>query len=140
MSELDDEDLLKGLTLKVYRLALKKGKPVGVREVQRSLKLSSPTLAAYHLEKLENGGLLKKNADGYIVNRVYLRNLLRLRTMLIPRYFFHSIFFLSALIVQLFFLRPFVLSREYVFGIIVTCAAASSYIYETFRIFIKKTI
>ena len=38
--------------------------PVGAREVQRDLGLSSPSVAWHHLEKLRELGLLRKNARG----------------------------------------------------------------------------
>lgn len=50
---------LKGNTLRVYVYALKR-KRVGVREVQRSLRLSNPSLAQYHLNKLKELALLKE--------------------------------------------------------------------------------
>jgi len=140
MSSTDSEDVLKGLTLHVYKFVLKNGKPTGIREVQRSLKLSSPTLAIYHLNKLEEAGLLKKSVDGYEVNRVFLKNLVRFRRMLIPKYFFYCVFFTTALIVQLTILKPIVLSREYIFALGVTCAATLSYLYETIITLIKKGI
>ncbi len=140
MSRTHSEDVLKGLTLKVYKFVLKNGKPTGIREVQRSLKLSSPTLAIYHLDKLEESGLLKKSVDGYEVNRVFLKNLVRFRRMLIPKYFFYCIFFTTALIVQLTILKPIVVSREYIFALGVTCVATLSYLYETIITLIKEGI
>lgn len=139
MSSEDVEGVLKGLTLKVYRYVLKNRKETGVREVQRALKLSSPTLAAYHLDKLEQAGLVKKGASGYVVDRVYLRNLIRFRRLLIPKYFFYALFFSLAVVVELVVFRPTVFSREYVFAFIVTCAAAASYVYETIRTWMKET-
>jgi len=140
MSSEDVEDVLRGLTLKVYRYVLKNNKETGIREVQRALKLSSPTLAVYHLEKLEQAGLIKKGVTGYIVDRVYLRNLVRLRRLLVPRYFFYALFFTLAVVVELLFLRPVVFSREYAFAFIVTCAAAVSYVYETVKAWMKESI
>jgi len=140
MSSEDVEDVLRGLTLKVYRYVLKNNKETGIREVQRALKLSSPTLAVYHLEKLEQVGLIKKGVTGYIVDRVYLRNLVRLRRLLVPRYFFYALFFTLAVVVELLFLRPVVFSREYAFAFIVTCAAAISYVYETVKAWMKESI
>ena len=43
---------LRGKTLKVYLFILKQRKPVGVREVQRELGFSSPSVAYHHIEKL----------------------------------------------------------------------------------------
>jgi len=140
MSSEDVEDVLRGLTLKVYRYVLKNNKETGIREVQRALKLSSPTLAVYHLEKLEQAGLIKKGVTGYVVDRIYLRNLVRLRRLLVPRYFFYALFFTLAVVVELSFFRPVVFSREYAFAFIVTCAAAVSYVYETVKAWVKESI
>lgn len=132
------EDVLRGLTFKVYRYVLKNGKPTGVREVQRALKLSSPRLASYHLNKLEEVGLLKKNIDGYVVDRVFLQNSIRLSRILVPRFFFYSFFFLTLIILELTIFKPTTLSKEYIFGVVATCIAAASYLYETVRILLKK--
>jgi len=134
----DAEDVLRGKTLDVYRYVLKNGKPTGVREVQRALKLSSPRLAFYHLNKLEDAGLLKKSVDGYVVERVLLQNSVRLRRLLVPRYFFYSVFFVTALIIQLVVFRPSALRGDYIFGLAVTFIAALFFLYETIRIVLKK--
>ena len=140
MTSNDVEDGLKGLTVKVYKFVLKNARPTGIREVQRSLKLSSPTLALYHLDKLEKVGLLKKTMEGYEVDRVFLRNLVRFRRVLVPRYLFYFIFFASALIGELTFLKPVILSREYVLAVGVTLLAAVSYLYETIKTLVQKRI
>ena len=80
------DDVLRGTTLKVYRFLLKRGEPVGIREVQRTLKLSSPSLAAYHLSKLEEAGLIKRKKGNYSVDKVFLESTIRIRRFLIPRY------------------------------------------------------
>lgn len=134
------DDVLRGLTLEVYKYVLKKGKPAGIREVQRSLKLSSPRLASYHLDKLEEAGLLKKKLEGYAVDRVVLHDSVRLRNILIPRYFFYTVFFATILILQLTIFRPATVSKYYVFATIAICAALASYLYETIRAFIKKSL
>jgi predicted transcriptional regulator len=57
-----------GTTLNVYSYVVKKGKPVGPREIMRGANLSSPSVAYWHLQKLENSGLLQKNEVGeYVV-------------------------------------------------------------------------
>lgn len=73
MSSLSQEDsaaILKGTSLDVYRLLLKANKPLGIRETQRALNLSSPSVAQYHLSKLENVGLLKRENGNYSVYTV----------------------------------------------------------------------
>ena len=65
---ISDSQEPEGTTLNVYSFVVKKGKPVGPREVMRGVNLSSPSVAYWHLQKLENSGLLQKNATGeYVV-------------------------------------------------------------------------
>ncbi len=57
---------LKGNTLRVYWYVMNANKQtVGVREVQRALNFSSPTLALYHLDKLKDLGLVSKDTGEY---------------------------------------------------------------------------
>ena len=59
------ESELKGLTLRIYWHILgSKKRSVGVRPVQRALRLSSPSVALHHLEKLRTLGLLEKDQGG----------------------------------------------------------------------------
>lgn len=134
MMPMNAEDVLRGNTLRVYRYVLKNRKPTGVREVQRSLKLSSPRLAFYHLNKLEETGFLKKTVDGYVVDRVFLLHSVRLRRLLIPRYVFYLIFLVTSLIIQLTVFRPAALREDYVFGIVVCFVAVVFFLYETIKI------
>ncbi|MBI2649472.1 MAG: hypothetical protein HYW93_07470 [Thaumarchaeota archaeon] len=87
---------LKGNTLRVYVYVLK-NRRVGVREVQRSLSLSNPSLAQYHLNKLKESGLVKENNGEYeVVDEVkvdVMRDFLRVGTLLVPRFVFYAVFF-----------------------------------------------
>ena len=87
---------LKGNTLKVYVFVLKNGN-VGVRQVQRALRLSNPSLAQYHLNKLKEMGLVKEEGGAYeICSEVRvdaLRGLLRIGTFLVPRFVFYAVLF-----------------------------------------------
>jgi len=136
----DSEDVLRGVTLQVYRYVLKNGKPTGIREVQNSLKLSSPRLAFYHLNKLEEVGLVKKTPEGYVTDRVVMHDSVRLRRVLVPRQFFYALFFATMLVFQLTLFRPDSVSRYYTFALLGTSAALMLSIYETRRIFKKKAI
>lgn len=56
-----DDDLEHPTTLKIYLLVRSKHpQDIGVREVQRELNLKSPSIASWHLEKLEIAGILCK--------------------------------------------------------------------------------
>lgn len=87
---------LKGNTLRVYIYALKKRK-VGVREVQRALLMSNPSLAQYHLNKLKELGLVSENNGEYeVVGEVkvdVMRDFLRLGTLIVPRFVFYAVVF-----------------------------------------------
>ena len=87
---------LKGNTLRVYVYALKKRK-VGVREVQRALLMSNPSLAQYHLNKLKDLGLVTENNGEYeIAGEVkvdVMRDFLRLGTLIVPRFVFYAVVF-----------------------------------------------
>lgn len=89
---------LRGKAWRVYWLLLKTGRPVSVREVQRALHYSSPSVAQHHLEQLRNLGLVtKQNAGGdyVLVGEVkigVLRHFVKLGRLLFPRYFFYAVF------------------------------------------------
>jgi hypothetical protein len=105
---------LRGNTLRVYWLMLSQNEPVGVREVQRSLGMSSPSVASHHLSKLVSLELVEKLPDNsYEVSRVVkvgvLRNFIGFRGMFLPRYMFVAIFFTVSTIAYLvisFIARP----------------------------------
>lgn len=136
----ESKDVLRGLTLKVYRFILKNDKPVGIREAQRALNLSSPTLALYHMNKLEEAGFIKKELNGYVADRIILENLIRLRGVLIPRNFFYTVFLVTSLIFLVVFLRPSILTREYIFSLGVVSVAAATSVYETIKALSKKVL
>jgi len=136
----DERDVLTGNTAYVYRYAVKQGKPVGVREVQRALKLSSPTLAAYHLDKLEEAGLLRQTVDGYVVERLVLENFVRLRRLLLPKYLFYFVVFASGLVFQVTLFRPVQLSREFLFSTCMLVLAVVYFAYETITTVVKRRI
>jgi len=106
------ESELKGKTLQIYWYMLRSpGSHVGVREIQRALRLSSPSVAAHHLEKLVSLNLVDKSRIGeyYITQEVkvgILRFFTRLGRFLIPRYLFYSVWFTTMFIVYLAFYRP----------------------------------
>jgi len=88
--------VLKGNTLRVYVYALKKRK-VGVREVQRALLMSNPSLAQYHLNKLRELGLLTENNGEYVISNEVkvdvMRDFLRVGTLIVPRLVFYAALF-----------------------------------------------
>jgi len=98
------ESELKGKTLLVYWYFLKSPtSPVGVREIQRSLRFSSPSVAAHHLEKLLSLGLVEKTNTGeyFLVQEVkvgMLRLFTKIGHFLVPRYLFYSVWLTTMLV------------------------------------------
>jgi Ribonuclease R winged-helix domain len=125
------QDKLKGTTLEVYRFLLKSNKPVGAREIQRNLKLSTPSLAVYHLSKLEEIDLIRKTNGEYTITKNLLEDYVKISPFLIPRYLFYSIFAVLALAVELIFLQPAILTQDYVFFVGVTLCCAIAFCFET---------
>lgn len=117
----------------VYRFIISQGVPVGVREIQRKLKFSSPSLAHYHIDKLKEEGLIKEEAGGYIADKIVLKNLVRFRDRLIPRFFFYFLFFTLGAVVELTIFLPQVITREYLVAVIFTLAAAVAFGVETLQ-------
>jgi hypothetical protein len=131
------QDVLRGKTLEVYRHLLKAGKPLGVREVQRALDLSSPSLAVYHLAKLEDVGLLKKEGGSYVVNRVVLEDCIKISRFIIPRFLFYAVFALALFASELTLLRPQVVTSFYFFATVGTLVCAVAFCYETWQVWVK---
>jgi predicted DNA-binding transcriptional regulator len=101
------ESELKGKTLLVYWYLLQQSThTVGIREVQRALGFSSPSIAVHHLEKLQDLGLVKKKGTGeYVLEEEVkvgiLRFFTRMGRFLVPRYLFYSVLFLTMLVAYL---------------------------------------
>ena len=97
------ETVLKGKTLRVYWYLLQQpSHTVGVREVQRALGFSSPSIAVHHLEKLHDLGLVAKKATGdYVLEQEVKVGVLKFFTKIggffVPRYFFYSVLFSTML-------------------------------------------
>jgi len=102
------ESELKGKTLLVYWYLLKSpDSAVGVREIQRSLGFSSPSVASHHLEKLLSLGLVEKTKTGeyFLVQQVkvgMIRLFTRMGRFLVPRYLFYSVLLTTMLVFYLF--------------------------------------
>jgi len=137
------ESALKGKTLLVYWYLLQQPThSVGVREVQRALGFSSPSIAVHHLEKLQDLGLIWKKGTGEYVLKSevkvgILRFFTRMGRFIVPRYLFYSVFFSTMLTA---YLTLCVLSRiaptfyAVMFGLI----AVIIFWVETFRLWRAK--
>lgn len=103
------ESQLKGKTIQVYWYLIRSSNhSAGVREIQRSLHFSSPSIAVHHLGKLQDLGLVTKKRTGeYVLKEEVKVGLLRFFTrvgrFLVPRYLFYSVWLTTMLITYLLF-------------------------------------
>lgn len=103
LPDLDANSELRGRTLQAYLFILKSSKSIGVRELQRTLGLSSPSVAYHHLDKLMRMGLIEKDEYGeYRLVRSVGVNVLQaftqIGTLLVPRFTFYAVFFTTLLL------------------------------------------
>ena len=137
------ESELRGKTLQVYWYLLRSpSSAVGVREIQRSLGFSSPSVAAHHLDKLLELGLVDKRKTGeyFLIQEVkvgMLRFFTKLGRFLVPRYLFYSVLLTTMLILYLYFYRLTggVHSIAFLSFGFIACIALW---YETIRLWVEK--
>ena len=135
------EDHLKGKTLQVYMYMIKRKEPVGVREVQRDLAFSSPSVANYHIDKLVQLSLISQDSHGryYVVQKVQvgvLQAFVNIGGRAIPRLLFFAAFFTTMLAAYV------VLNSDSldIFAIGFALAGAVAFWAETIRVWIKRPI
>lgn len=96
--------------MSVYALLLSQGE-MGVRDVQRALRFSSPSLALHHLTKLSDLDLVRKDEHGiYSISKTVrvgsLSLFIKFGSILLPRFLFLGTLFIAMLVVySIFFLR-----------------------------------
>jgi hypothetical protein len=120
---------------------------MGVREVQKKLEFSSPALAAYHLDKLENLNLVEKTAKGYVLVKEVkigaLAQVVKFGGLLLPRYVFYAAL-VSTLFVAYLVSGWFDSSLDFdingISAILLGLTALSIMIYECVRIWKQKIV
>jgi len=135
------EAQLKGKSLHVYWYLLKSGDPVGVREIQRGLNMSSPSVASHHLDKLKELGVVDQDAYGryYLSEKVevgVLQVFSKVGRFMLPRYSFYATFFTTLLI--LYFALSF--SSLNVFALGFGIVSSLIFWYESLRIWKRRPI
>ncbi len=123
------ESAIKGTTLDVYFYLLRKKEAAGVREIQRGLGLSSPSVSSYHLEKLESLGVIRKNRFGNyeIAKKIdigALNQFILVGNFTLPRFLFYAVFISVLFGGFLFFFVTFPLSTGEVFAILFGAVSA----------------
>ncbi len=134
---------LKGTTLRVYWYALKKNK-IGVRELQRGLGLSSPSVALHHIDKLVRMNLLVKGEDGsyHITEKVevdIVKQFVRLGGFMIPRFLFYAAYFTTMLVSYLIVRRLTLDFDNFMFLILGVSALLMAW-YETIKAWSRRPL
>ncbi|MDA4113508.1 MAG: hypothetical protein OK474_05645 [Thaumarchaeota archaeon] len=130
---------LRGKTLKIYLYMLRQGKPVGVREVQRDLQLSSPSVAFHHIEKMVRLGVVEQDPLGnYVIAKKVdpgiLQAFVNVGKFSLPRVGFYAVFFSTIAV-------AYVLSNLDlldVYALIGTIGGAAVFWYELLRIWRRR--
>ena len=137
--ETEFEYALRGKDWKVYWLLLKSGRSLSIREVQKTLHFSSPSVAQHHLEQLRQLGLVQRHDTGgqySLVSEVkigVLRHYVKLGKLLFPRYFFYAVLSTAFYAIYLLFLIQEI-TRESLFIVTFGAIVSAIFWYETYRI------
>ncbi len=130
---------LRGKTLKIYLYMLKQNRPVGVREVQRDLQLSSPSVAFHHIEKMVRLGVVEQDQLGnYVIAKKVdpgiLQAFVNVGKFSLPRVGFYAVFFSTIA-------AAYVLSNLRfldVYALVASLGGAAVFWYELFRIWRRR--
>ncbi len=130
---------LRGKTLQVYLYLLKYGKAAGVREVQKELGFSSPSVAFHHLDKLVGLGVVEKDEyERYVlvkkVDSGILHSFVSLGGVTLPRLSFYAAFF-TTIAVAYIALNRSVLD---LYALVGTAGASAAFWYEAWRVWRRK--
>ncbi|MEM2095471.1 MAG: helix-turn-helix domain-containing protein [Candidatus Caldarchaeum sp.] len=130
---------LRGRSLDVFLYVMRAGRPVGVRDVQRGLGLSSPSVAYHHLEKLHSLGVLQKDEKGSYtavekVDVSVLNSFILVGRRLLPRMSFYAALFTTFTALYL----TTHLSSPDPYALTLGLAASAATLYEAVRTWRKK--
>lgn len=137
-----DRKEITGNSLRIYLYLVKHGASE-LREVQRGIGLSTPSLASYHLARLVEGGYATQDTDGkYIAvkdsSTDILEGYVKVGTALVPQFTFFSVLFTILII---FFSMMTITSYSYVPYLVVTSIGAAGLMwYESIRLWRKLVV
>lgn len=129
---------MRGKTLQVYLRLLQRGSAVGVREVQKDLGFSSPSVAFHHLDKLINLGIVAKDEyERYVLVRKVdtgiLSAFVNVGGLALPRLGFYAAFFTTIAVAYLLFDR-----FPDLYAVIGTVGGSAVFWYEAWRVWRRK--
>lgn len=127
---------LQGTALRIYWHLIRQRTSAGIREIQRALMLSSPSLVRHHIDRLEQAGFVQRTEEGFVAVRNIrvdaLEMFIGVGRLQLPRQLFYVVFFATILILYAF-LGSYVLTMESVLLIGVLVFGLASSIFEAWR-------
>lgn len=128
---------LKGNTLRVYWFLLEcPNNSSGPRQIQRELGFKSPALAAYHLDKLIELGLVDKIRGEYQITQVVevgvLKQFMKLGSFMVPRYVTYAT--MITILFGFFLTQLREITFYSLFALIFGTVSTVIFWYETFRV------
>lgn len=78
-------------------------------------------------------GLIREEQGGYVVDKVVLDNVIRIRRVAIPSQIAYVTFFGTTLVILVLFLRPPTISSLFFFALVINCFALAIASYETVK-------
>ena len=133
---------IKGNTLKIYLYLLRHG-PSELKDIQRGVGLSSPSLASYHLGKLIEASFVTQNEYGVYSavkeasDRV-LEGYARVGSAIVPQFFFFAVLF--TVLVAFFSYATLWLSGFTPYLVVVAAAMVVVFWYETWRLWHRLSV
>lgn len=127
---------LRGNTLRTYLQVLKHG-PCELRDVQHRLALSTPSLAAYHLNKLVEAGYVRQDDHGrYVASNDAVGEVLagysKIGTTIVPQLSFFAVLF--SILIGFFSFEVWTAHVYSQYLILASFASALTLWYETIRL------
>jgi hypothetical protein len=143
---IETEDLLKGKTLQIYWYLLTHGSS-GIREIQKELKIPSPSTVSYHINKLVEAELViqSESTGKYLVKSEVKNGIMglyvKIGRRMIPRMLLYLSFFSIGSILSVFiiFFKGSVTPVEFLF-LLFSLSAAGIFIFETYKIWNMKPL
>ena len=134
---MSNDQELDGIALKIYVALANQDKPLGPREITRVVQLSSPSVAYRNLQKLEELGLIEKDAFGeYTVKqRQKVKGHFWLGDRLFARPLFYAFFFIGLLSVEVSIAIMKIIgnsqfSYDFILLIVVTSISTGLFLFE----------
>ena len=140
------EDLLQGKTLQIYWYLLTHGSS-GIREIQKELKIPSPSTVSYHINKLVQAELVIQSEETgkYLVKSEVKNGIMglyvKIGRRMIPRMLLYLSFFAigSLLSVLIILIQGSFTAVEFIF-LFFSMSATGIFIFETYKIWNMKPL